>query len=263
MALQDFQRALCDLIGSPELCTRLRRASASQVTARAGVSSVLGDYDLSPRERERLLDIVWQRGMSTNCTLYRSNRVTPIYTLLHQTCVVLGARLKATVDAYWAETALSDLEFKREIDRFGAFLKQQLANGVLTDPLLEEVLDLELAMSALRFAPRRKILAHLSTASSGSHDRLYRHPLVRVVHFRHDPAEVLGALARGEGPRGLPARESYLLLSMIDESLAVTELPARAGRLLWQFPSSGLPRNAVELEAVATSALCSVDAKQP
>jgi len=107
MTLAAFQQALCDLIASPDL----------SLAARAGTADVFGRYDLSDRERVRLVQIVWQAGMSTNCTLYRSNRVTPIYTLLHHTCFILGDRFKHELDDYWEATELRDLEFKREIER--------------------------------------------------------------------------------------------------------------------------------------------------
>ena len=68
MSIAAFQQALCDLIASPRLCRELRAAP----------DGVLAHYELTERERTRLMQAVRQPGMSTNCTLYRSNRVTPI-----------------------------------------------------------------------------------------------------------------------------------------------------------------------------------------
>jgi hypothetical protein len=223
MTLPAFQRALCELIASPELC----------LAVRADGAEFFSRYDLSQRERERLRDVVWQRGMSTNCTLYRSNRVTPIYTLLHYTCVVLGERLKDTLDAYWASTDLRDLQFRSEIDRFARFLRGRIANGALADPYLEETLAFELAVNELRFAPRRAILG--SVVGEGGDRAADLQPLTRIVCFRHDPHVVLQELAQGRVPRGLPEAETYLLLSMADSELSVhaldpAALPGRARR---------------------------------
>jgi len=91
MSVASFQQALCDLIASPRLCLALR----------ANPQDTLAGYQLSARERTRLMEVVWQRGMSTNCTLYRSNRVTPIYTLLNFTCRALGDQLAAVLDEFW------------------------------------------------------------------------------------------------------------------------------------------------------------------
>ena len=69
MSVASFQQALCDLIASPSLCRALR----------SDPDDVMANYELSDRERRRLVEAVWQRGMSTNCSLYRSNRVTPLH----------------------------------------------------------------------------------------------------------------------------------------------------------------------------------------
>jgi hypothetical protein len=231
MTLAAFQRALCELIASPDLC----------IEVRAGGTAIFDRYELSPRERARLLDIVSQRGMSTNCTLYRSNRVTPVYTLLHYTCLVLGDDLKDTLEHYWAGAALTDLEFKHEIDRFSHFLKARIATSAIVDPFLEEVLDFELAVNGLRFAPRREILRQLGDRcpEAGSLTPGPLHPLARVVRFRHDPAALLDSLAHDRVPRELPEAEAFLLLSVVGDSLSATALEPGAGRRLWHLNSGG------------------------
>lgn len=245
MSLLAFQQALCELIASPKLC----------LAARSNASEVLGRYELSQRERDRLSDIVWQRGMATNCTLYRSNRVTPIYTLLHYTCVMLGDRLGDTLDAYWADVELRDLEFKREIDRFAHFLKRMIAEGAIVDAFVEEVLDLEVALNELRFAPRRQILRRLGCAPDGSDGRLRMHPLTRILRFGHEPREILDAMAQGRAPRELPPKESFLLLSVVEERLEASELDTEVGRLLWRARDSGVSRDCAGLERLISSGL--------
>jgi hypothetical protein len=229
MTLAGFQQALCELIASPDLCRSFRSDGAE----------FLGRHELSPGERDRLLDVVWQRGMATCCTLYRSNRVTPIYTLLHHTCVVLGERLKDQLDQYWASTELRDLEFKQEIERFAHFLKRQVACGALADSFVEEVLDFEIALNDLRFAPRRQILREMSKASVDGVAGFQMHPLMRVVRFRHAPARVLQALAEGRVPRELAEEDAFLLLNHADDELSAIELEPEAGRLLWRLQTEG------------------------
>jgi hypothetical protein len=174
MSLAAFQRALCDLIASPELCVRLR----------TDPESVLTRYELSPREQRRLNTVVRQPGMATSCTLYRVNRITPLYTLLPMTSLLLGQQLMPLAEAYWEESPGSDLQFKYEVERFGSFLLTKLRAGELDDPYLEELVNFEAAAAALRYAPKR-----------GGRDTL-----VRIVPFRHDPVALLGVLARGESP---------------------------------------------------------------
>lgn len=229
MTLAGFQQALCALIASPDLC----------LSVRSDAAEFLNGYELSPRERGRLLEAVWQRGMATSCTLYRSNRTTPVYTLLHHTCLVLGEQLKECLEAYWAATQLRDLEFQQEIDRFAHFLRGQVARGAVVDPFLEEVLEFDLALCELRFAPRRQILRGLQQVSGSSSDGRHLHPLMRVVHFRHAPAQVLEALAHGRVPRELPEKDAFLLLSLADEELSATELETETGRSLWQVQAEG------------------------
>jgi hypothetical protein len=240
MTLPAFQRALCELIGSPDLC----------LAVRADASGFLSRYDLSPRERDRLLDIVWQRGMSTNCTLYRSNRVTPIYTLLHYTCMVLGDGLKSTLEAYWRASDLRDLEFKHEIHRFARFLRERIERGAIADLFVEEVLEFELAVNELRFAPRREILRQLRERHDAGNPpaELRVHPLIRVVRFRHEPAELLGALANGRVPRDLADSESFLLLSVVEETLSVRALERQSGCRLWRLCREGISGPTTELE---------------
>src|SRR5579864_1813353 len=144
MSLASFQRALCDLIASPRLCLALR----------ADPDATLAAYDLSPRERERLTTVVRQRGMSTNCTLYRSNRITPIYTLLPFTCRSLGAQFGTLIEEYWAGENYRDGQFKSEVERFSVFLRRRIAAGSIASAFTRDLLAFELARNTLEFGPR-------------------------------------------------------------------------------------------------------------
>ncbi len=224
MTAAAFQLALAELVASPVQCLEIRERP----------TPILERYDLSEREKRRLVCMVRQPGMSTNCTLYRSNRVTPIYTLLQSTCFVLGDLLGPELDEYWAHFDFDDLQFKQEIERFGNFLKHRIAAGKLEIPILAEVLDFDLAWNALRFSPRRRILRELALAQACSGvQELRLHPLVRVVRLRHEPHELLRRLAeRLAPPYDLAQGEFFLLLSAVDEALLATPIDAPLGRLL-------------------------------
>jgi hypothetical protein len=185
VSLREFQRALADMVGSPLLASAVR----------AGRAEVLESYDLTARERRRLDVVAAQQGMEVSCTLYRWNRLTPVLMLLPYTCFVLGDRMREIAGQFWDDSR-TDLQFRDEIERFAAFLRELLDAGKLDDPLLREVLDFELAVAELRFLPRRKI----TRAAVPGEERLRLHPLVRLVHFRHDPEPLLARLAASERP---------------------------------------------------------------
>lgn len=216
MSLLAFQRALADMVASPPLARAVR----------AGRSDVLDPYDLTPREHGRLETIARQPGMEVNCTLYRANRLTPVVMLLPYTCFVLGERMKSLAELFWTDRR-TDLQFRNEIVRFAAFLRERIRLGELDDPLLEEVLDFELATNELRFLPRRKIEAELETAAG---PRVKLHPLVRLVRFRHNPSELLARLAAmeplpyeletGDFPVVLVAGPEDIEMRLIDQELA-------------------------------------------
>jgi hypothetical protein len=224
MTLQAFQQALCDLIASPTLCLALR----------ADPNPVLERYELSTRERRRLISMVWQRGMSTNCSLYRVNRITPVYTLLPSTCFVLGDALIREVERFWESHEFTDLQFKHETDRFGVFLKRRIWAGDIDNPLLEEVLAFELSINALQFVPRRQIALEANCASTAVHDVPLRlHPLVKIVRFRHEPVRLLQLLAaRHPLPYELTEGEFFILLSAISEELEIKQIDPGLGQLL-------------------------------
>lgn len=231
MSLADFQLAMAHLIASPERC----------LDARWDPVGALARYELSARERQRLVDAVRQKGMSTSCSLYRSNRVTPIYTLLHLTCLALADRLEVELDEYWKAVEFSHQQFKREIEGFALFLKHRVASGKLAVECLPELLDFELASNELRFLPRRRLLAE--TAELGPctrRDRPRLHPLVRVAHFSNDATRLFAAVAHGEPTDTLPRQDSYVVLSVQREvTPEVLPLDRALGALLWELRTSG------------------------
>src|SRR5258708_25548254 len=121
--------------------------------------------------------------MSTNCTLYRSNRVTPVYTLLNYTCVALGNQFATLIDQFWDAEGFQDGQFQSEVERFGGFLRQRIAQGEVGSPFAGELLEFELAKNALEFSPRKEVLRKLSSRPPPEVSTpLELHPLARIVH---------------------------------------------------------------------------------
>ena len=142
--LADFQQALADMVASPPLCREVRANP-----------SVLSDrYRLTDLEFRRLVNIVNQRGMGCNCTLYRANRLAPLALNLHDVCTALGDRLTGLVDEFWALYPETNANFVVECDRFCEFLRAKHEHGFpLSDEALEafrrESLDLKLRLLAI------------------------------------------------------------------------------------------------------------------
>lgn len=224
MSVASFQQALCDLIASPRLCLELR----------ANPEGVMANYELSTRESARLQQIVRQPGMSTNCTLYRSNRVTPIYTLLNFTCRSLGNQFGPLLDEFWDTKDYQDGQFQSEVDRFAAFLRQRLADGTVSSPFTAELLDFELALNALEFGPRKALLREIESLPPPEPDAPCRlHPLARLVSFRHDPAVLLPAAATGVMPApDLPEQDSLVLLCVVNGAPSIMQLSEQVRRAL-------------------------------
>jgi hypothetical protein len=216
MSVASFQRALCDLIASPRLCLTLRTTP----------EVMLANYELSARERRRLMDVVWQRGMSMNCTLYRSNRITPIYTLLNYTCLSLGDQFGPLMDQFWDARQYQDGQFQGEVERFGAFLRQQIADGIVMSPFAGELLEFELAINELEFGPRKEVLREFGRLPPPQADTPCRlHPLARIVRFKHSPAALISAATAGVfTPPDIPAQEALVVLSTLDGDLKITQL---------------------------------------
>jgi len=216
VSLAEFQRALADMVASPTFARAVLRGERARFDG----------YELTSRERSRLDAVAAQPGMEVNCTLYRSNRLTPIVMLLPYTCFVLGDRLKWIAQRFWDENS-TDLQFQSEVERFGAYLRRTSASGELDEPLLDEILGFELATNELRFLPRRRIGEDAMRAAG---DQLRLHPLVRLVRFSHEPRRLLELLAaaerppyaleEGEFPALLVAGPEELDMRVIDEPLA-------------------------------------------
>jgi hypothetical protein len=241
VSLKGFQRALADLVATPELCR----------AARSDPAAVFARYELTPLEERRLAAVVAQRGMATSCALYRANRLAPLYTFLPHTCFLLGPRLRAELDRFWAaQTRPGDIA-EQELRGFAEMLRGRLASGELEDPVLGEVLEYELASFLLALLPP----PGADPAPAGGPARV--NPRVRVVAFRHDPAALLRLLAaRQPPPYALEEGEFYLLLDARGRERTVSSIAPRAGRLLLALDGAGEDAPAEEeLEELAAAGL--------
>ncbi len=210
---------------------------------RISPKSVLERYELTDREQRRLIRVVWQRGMSVSCTLYRVNRMTPLYTLLPLTCNLLGQELVPLAELFWVTFRTSDLQFQPEIDRFARFLRDRMDSGKIQDPYLREVLDFEQALNALSFAAFQGVSDGAVELPEENGHGLFVHPQVRVVAFRHDPLALLDALAHRSAPFEPLEGEFFLLIDGRTEKVAIVPADARFGRLLHEAAGSqaGIP----------------------
>lgn len=209
MSLLSFQKALTDLIASPQLCLQMR----------TDPTVILSRYELTAREKARLQTVVHQPGMSVSCTLYRVNRITPIYTMLPYTCFLLGHTLVPLAEEFWSISNKSDLQFKREITIFGEFLLQKIENGSLENPYLREIVAMELAINELNFLPREALL-------DTPVNELALHPLIRLVSFDHPPEALLTALAGMQQPELSDSKGHYwLMIDHREEEISFSTLP--------------------------------------
>jgi len=231
MSLVEYQRALAELAARPELCRGIR----------AGDPSPLDAWDLTPRERARVEASVRHAGWAVNCTLYRANRLGPIYTLLPRSCFLLGDRFRDEADRFWTLHPRPDFMTRREIPRFAGYLQDRLREGAIDDPHLGEVLAYELAGFELGLMPRRQLTEATEVHAwvpPGTPLRL--HPVVRVLPFSHDPEPMLAALARFDrGPRDWARGEFYLLLDGRHEGRQMARVEPALGRLLRQVAEHG------------------------
>jgi hypothetical protein len=222
MTMEAFQRAMCDLIASPDLCIALVESP----------EEVLGRYDLSERDRKRLMEVVQQPGMLVNCSLYRANRLSPIYNLLPHTCFLLGHALLEEATEFWKGFKETRLQFHEEVKRFGDFLRQRVEMGFLQNRMLVEVLEYELALNEFRYTPRLDVLARLETVASES-KRVQLHPLIRVLLMRHEPRRLLEFLdERRPPPYDLAEGEFWVLLDGKGEEVEIKLIDPYVGRLL-------------------------------
>jgi hypothetical protein len=119
MSLQEFQRAVAEFIASPERC----------VDAIADFAAETTDFDLTEREKRRLEAMINDQRMSANCTLYRVNRLMPIFEVLPLTWRHLGAAAEKELHEFWQQHPDAVVQYGEEAHRFGVWLENRVAAG--------------------------------------------------------------------------------------------------------------------------------------
>lgn len=246
MTMEAFQRAMCDLVASPDLCIALLESP----------EDVLGRYDLSERDRRRLIEVVQQPGMFVNCSLYRANRLSPIYNLVPHTCFLLGNALVDEASEFWQGFKETRLQFHDEAKEFCAFLRRRLELGILQDPMLGEVIEYELALNEFRYTPRLEVLARLNQTIASDSKRVQLHPLIRVILFRHEPRRLLQLLdERQPPPYELAEGEFWLLLDGKAEDVQIKLIEPIVGRLLKGIEEGTASPSADDVEVLMEAGL--------
>jgi hypothetical protein len=139
MSLQEFQRATAELIASPERCLR----------AKADFDAEFAVFDLTDRERRRLLAMLHDPGMSANCMLYRVNRLVPILEVLPQTWRLLGSAAKTELQAFWRSFPEAMPQYADEARRFGVWLEDRIGPGACLNMLHAELAAYDGQLGAL------------------------------------------------------------------------------------------------------------------
>jgi hypothetical protein len=196
MSLQSFQRAVVDLTLSPWIARELREDGARW----------LAGYDLTGRERDRLLDIVTQRGISINCSLSRGNRFEIVAQAFPMTCVLLRSVLRSVVDELWQEHRPTNYQLFEEEIAFAAIVKRKIAAGQLVIEYLKEIFAYEVAclelVKRMRMDPNAEVTI--------------------IVEFQHSPDDLLPPLIQLKGPPSkLPAGSYRALITLQGEQFKV------------------------------------------
>ncbi len=162
----DFQIAFAKLISSPQLCAKVLVDEEPFFTT----------FNLTEKEKMRLHSVIRQKGISACCSLYRMNRVTPVYTQLSNTSQLLGDTLIPLIEEFWIYYSETSLQFKEEVLAFGAFLMSKIENGLPDIPYLKEISQLEIIINELSYLPE------------GNY---------RVIKFEHELFDILALLNNG------------------------------------------------------------------
>jgi hypothetical protein len=225
MALADFQHALSSLVMSPPF-----RAQVAESPDEA-----LAGFDLSGRERERLVAVARDPGARTGTLIHRSFRLSMLSNTLPRTCKALGAQgIKDLVHAYWLEQPPRSLLYVREGLRFGEWALARMREDGFRHDLLPEVLEAEMAILELSRQEAWEGGEPVVSAPS-------LHPRVRIVRFRRDPDVVLPELAAGRLPEGLEEGEHYLIVrTPRPGEVTLGRLAPEVGRLVCPEPAAAL-----------------------
>lgn len=172
--MRAFQTSMVRLVAEPAFRDAVRLQGAAALPR-----------GLNALERARLAAIAADPGMDVNRMLHKGFRLGKLRAMLPLTCRLLGTKqLARQVEAFWSACPPSSFYFLPEALEFC----RRLQAGGLRRKYLDEVLAFEGATLEL--------------------ERARQGPAPpQVVRFGHDPAALLGTLAAGRTPRGMPPRD--------------------------------------------------------
>jgi hypothetical protein len=208
MSLAELQRALADWVDAPAL----------RLAVRNDGTAALDGYQLTDRERARLLAMAHDARMPIDGALHRAHHLRALHSLLPLTLRWLGARAQPELAAFTATGPAAGVPRGREAFRFGAWLEQRIAAGELADGAFHDALRFELAAFSVR------------VASAGRHGvGEFPHPRKRLLSFHHEPRIVLAPPDAVQEP---PLADAWLLLDASGGELALTVLDEPEARRL-------------------------------
>lgn len=186
----------------PHLAATVRRKGADAFT----------HYDLTDREKKRLVAVSRQPGMDLNCTLARGNRFAPIYDAFPLTCTLLGSHLRSVLDELWLSVSPNNYQLSGEIAAFERLLTTKSLASDFDNPYLSDILAYESTCWELAQSLRH------GSPSSGEAGQ-------KAVVFRYDLVELLNAMEHGQLPsEGLqPGCFRYRFMLMGDELIVTAD----------------------------------------
>jgi len=146
--LVEFQQALADLVASPGLCRAV-----------AETPDLLRErYTLTDLEYRRLATMATHPGMTSNCVLYRANRLAPLVLNLPDLCRALGPDLKQLLTEFWESSPNASGNFLTECDNFCCFIERKELEGYVLAEAARRAFEREAGAVSLRLDAVRTVL---------------------------------------------------------------------------------------------------------
>lgn len=187
MSLIGFQKLFAHMVADPDLSRRIKNDPHTSWPA---------EYDLTEKEKERILHLARQRGMGTNCMLYQINRFTPLLEYMPYTCKVLHDSVRQYAREYWNGYIKTNLQFRDEALSFARFMLQKIRDGHVSIPHLQDIVNLEITLNHIQFyvfdTPETPDAVALHTPALSAD--------TRMVYAQHDLRTLLDRVA--EQPPG-------------------------------------------------------------
>lgn len=231
MSLRSFQLALADIISNPRASSRYPENPA-----------LLDErYELTEKEKERLISMIGQKGMRANYMLYQVNRMTPLSMFMGYTLKILRPQLMAVMNGFWEQYPRTSFQFRDELAFFTAYLKREMDAGRLSLPYLRDIVSIDEHINHIRLSTDEPPLAN---------DEFYTlHPSARIVYLEYDPDALVEAMVTFNPSVPIPdipeARGYYVLY--FGEQLAFFSIDeAAALALLERRPIEDVPEDLLE-----------------